>query len=63
MDDEELNIIKVEPYQIFIRYDELYLRFFNLREEAWDEVSLKEIQGINVLGEGFIKKNYPGKWV
>ncbi|SHI11208.1 helix-turn-helix transcriptional regulator [Sporanaerobacter acetigenes] len=62
MDDEELNIIKVEPYQIFIRYDELYLRFFNLREEAWDEVSLKEVVEINLLKEDFVKKNYPKLW-
>lgn len=58
IDDEELNIIKVEPYQIFIGYDELYLRFLNLKEEAWDEVSLKEVQGINVLKEKFVKRNY-----
>jgi predicted DNA-binding transcriptional regulator YafY len=56
--DEELDIIRVEPYQIFIGYDELYLRFFNLKKGACDEVSLKEIQGINVLKEKFVKRNY-----
>ncbi len=62
IDDEELNIIKVEPYQIFIVYDKLYLRFFNLKEETWDEASLKEVQGINVLEDAFFKRSYLGKW-
>lgn len=55
---EELDIIRVEPYQIFIGYDELYLRFFNLNDEEWDEVSLEEVQEINLLDESFIKRNY-----
>lgn len=60
-EQEELNINRVEPYQIFIGYDELYLKFFNLNEEEWDEVSLKEVQGIEVLKDSFIKKNYSNK--
>lgn len=58
--DEELKEIRVEPYQIFIGDDGLYLRFFNLNEEEWDEISLKKSEGIEVLGDTFIKRNYMG---
>lgn len=54
---EELQIIRVEPYQVFIGYDELYLRFYNLNDEEWDEVSLKDVEDIGVLDLSFIKRN------
>lgn len=56
---EELSIIRVEPYQIFIGYDEICLRYFDLVKEQWDEVSLIEVEEVNLLQEGFIKKNFP----
>lgn len=58
-DKEELKEIRVEPYQILIGDDDLYLRFFNLNEEEWDKVSLNEIKVIKLLDEKFIKKNTP----
>ena len=59
---EKLEIIKVEPYQIFIGYDEIYLRYFDLSEEEWDEISMNEVVEINLLNEDFMKKNYPKLW-
>ena len=59
---EKLEIIKVEPYQIFIGYDEIYLRYFDLSEEEWDEISMNEVEDINLLNEDFMKKNYPKLW-
>lgn len=59
---EKLEIIRVEPYQIFIGYDELYLRYFDLSEEEWDEISMNEVVEINLLKEDFVKKNYPKLW-
>ena len=56
--DEELDIIRVEPYQIFIGYDKLYLRFFNLDKEEWDEIPLKEIYKIDLLKKDFIKRKH-----
>ena len=53
---EELNIIKVEPYQIFIGYDEIYLRCYDLVKEEWDEVLLNIIDDINITDNKFIKR-------
>lgn len=55
-DDDATNKIRVEPYQIFIGYDDLSLRFFNIDDEKWDEVFLKEVHDIMVLEDRFIKR-------
>ena len=60
-DEEELKEIRVEPYQILIGDDGLYLRFFNLNEEEWDKVSLNEIEEIKLLDKKCIKENYNSK--
>ena len=55
---EKLEIIRVEPYQIFIGYDEIYLRCYDLVKEEWDEIVLNEVEDISVSDESFLRRDY-----
>ncbi|MGO1369739.1 helix-turn-helix transcriptional regulator [Senegalia sp. (in: firmicutes)] len=54
--EKQTRNMKIEPYQILIGNNDLYLRFFNLKENNWDKISVNNIKKIIVLNESFIRR-------
>lgn len=56
--ENDMEIIKVEPYKIYISENGLFLRFYNMDKDKWDKICFNKVKDTNILKVSFVKRNY-----